>query len=232
MGYRNLRQCVEDLAGAGHLVRLDEPVDAHLEAAEIHRRVYRSGGPAVYYANVKDCRFPLVSNLFGTLERSRFLFRDTLDSVRRIVTLKIDPTAAWRRPWEYWKTPLTAFTMLPRRTSGGPVVENDARLSELPQLQSWPADGGAFVTLPLVYTEHVDQPGLLQSNLGMYRIQFSGGRYEPDREMGLHYQLHRGIGVHHSAAVRKGEPFRVNVFVGGAPAMTLAAVMPLPAGLS
>jgi 4-hydroxy-3-polyprenylbenzoate decarboxylase len=65
----------------------------------------------------------------------------------------------------------------------------------------------------------------------MYRVQLSGGEYEPDRQVGLHYQIHRGIGVHHASAIRKGVPFRVNIFVGGPPAMTLAAVMPLPEGL-
>ena len=232
MGYRNLRECVADLESTGQLIRLDEPVDAHLEAAEIHRRVYRSGGPAVYYANVRNCQFPMVSNLFGTLERSRFLFRDTLEDVRRLVSLKVDPTAALKQPWKYWKAPLSALTMLPRSCSSGPVLACETRLSKLPALQSWPADGGAFVTLPQVYTEHVDRPGLMQSNLGMYRIQFTGGKYEPDRELGLHYQLHRGIGIHHTAAVRKKVPFRVNVFVGGTPAMTVSAVMPLPEGLS
>ena len=232
MGYRNLRACVEDLRKAGHLVQLDDPVDAHLEAAEIHRRVYKTGGPAVYYANVRNCRFPMVSNLFGTLERSRFMFRDTLETVRRLVELKIDPPGALKRPWRYWKTPFAALKMLPRRIRRGPVIAHETRLSELPQLQSWPADGGAFVTLPLVYTEDPDRPGLMKSNLGMYRIQFSGGNYARDEEIGLHYQLHRGIGIHHTAAVRRGEPFRVNVFVGGTPAMSLSAVMPLPEGLS
>ena len=94
----------------------------------------------------------------------------------------------------------------------------------------WPRDGGAFITLPQVYTEDADRPGWRHSNLGMYRVQLSGNEYEPDREVGLHYQIHRGIGVHHAAAIRKGVPLRVNVFVGGPPAMTLAAVMPLPEG--
>ncbi len=232
MGYRNLRQCVDDLERAGQLVRLEDPIDARLEAAEVHRRVYQAGGPAVYFANVQDCRFPLVSNLFGTLERSRYLFRDTLEEVQRLVALKIDPLAALRRPWEYWKAPLTAFSMLPRTVSTGPAVKHQTRLSDLPQLQSWPADGGAFITLPLVYTENVDRPGLMQSNLGMYRIQYSGNSYAPDREVGLHYQLHRGIGIHHQLAQARGKPFRVNIFVGGAPAMMLAAVMPLPEGLA
>ena len=232
MSHRSLRECVDDLLQSGHLVRLEDEVDARLEAAEIHRRVYRSGGPAIYFANVKGCEFPMVSDLFGTIERARYLFRDTLDAVRRAIELKIDPGLAFRRPLRYWKTPLTALGMLPKKVSRGAVEEREIAIDRLPQLVSWPDDGGAFITLPQVYTENVEQPGIMHSNLGMYRVQLSGGQYEPNREIGLHYQIHRGIGVHHAAAVRQGEPFRVNIFVGGAPAMTLAAVMPLPEGMS
>lgn len=230
--YRNLRQCVEDLEKAGRLVRLDEEVDARLEAAEIHRRVYRSGGPAVLYANVNNCRFPMVSNLFGTRDRAEFLFRDTLETVRRLIELKIEPTEFMRRPGKYWRAPFSALNMRPRRVSRAPVIAHTTRIGELPHLQSWPDDGGAFVTLPQVYTEDVDRPGLDHSNLGMYRVQLTGGRYEPDREIGLHYQIHRGVGVHHAKALAAGKPLRANIFVGGTPAMTLAAVMPLPEGMS
>src|SRR3712207_1691312 len=101
MGYRNLRQCIDDLGRHGHLVRIESEVDPHLEAAEIQRRVYQAGGPAVYYARVKGCRFPMVSNLFGTVDRTRFLFRDALDAVRRLVQLKIDAAAFWKHPWRY-----------------------------------------------------------------------------------------------------------------------------------
>ncbi len=232
MGYRTLQQCVFDLEKSGHLVRLDDQVDAHLEAAEIHRRVQAAGGPAILFANVKDCRFSMVSNLFGTLDRARFMFRDTLEPVRRAIELKINPAAFFRQPLRYWKAPWTAWTMQPRQCRGGPVQENTTSLTELPQLQSWPDDGGAFITLPQVFSENVDAPGLRGSNLGMYRVQISGGQYRSGEEIGLHYQIHRGIGVHHQAAIRQGEPFRVNIFVGGTPAMTLAAVMPLPEGMS
>ena len=232
MGYRTLRQCVDDLAKHGHLVRIEEEVDARLEAAEIHRRVYKSGGPAICFANVKDCRFPMVSNLFGTMERARFMFRDTYESVRRLIELRIDPNSFWKSPTRYWKTPLTALGMLPKKRSRGAVLQNATKISELPQLISWPDDGGAFATLPQVYSENVEQPGIMHANLGMYRIQLSGGEYTVDREVGLHYQIHRGIGVHQAAAIRNGEPFRVNIFLGGTPSMTLAAVMPLPEGMS
>jgi len=232
VGYRNLGLCVRDLEKVGQLIRVDDQVDARLEAAEMQRRVYASQGPAVLFTNITGCRFPMVSNLFGTIERARYIFRDTLDQVRGLIELKIDPIQMVRRPFRYLTTPAIALRTLPKRVSRGAVQANSTTIDELPQLICWPDDGGAFITLPQVYSENVEQPGLGKSNLGMYRVQLSGGQYEPNREVGLHYQIHRSIGVHHAAAIRKGQPFRVNIFVGGAPAMTLAAVMPLPEGMS
>jgi 4-hydroxy-3-polyprenylbenzoate decarboxylase len=231
MGYRNLRECVDDLQRTGQLVRIESPVDPFLEAAEIHRRVCQAGGPAILYTNVTGCRFPLASNLFGTLDRAKFLFRDALAGVRRLVELKVDASAFWRRPMRYFAAPRTALCMRPKFCRSGPVLANETTIGELPQVKNWPGDGGPFVTLPVVYTEDAEQPGWRRSNLGMYRIQLAGGKYRKDYEVGLHYQIHRGIGVHHAAAIRRGVPFRVNVFVGGPPAMMLSAVMPLPEGL-
>ena len=228
----SLRRLCDDLEKAGHLVRVEDEVDARLEAAEIHRRVYASGGPAVFYAHVRGCRFPMVSNLFGTIERARYLFRHTYDAVRRAIDLKIDPTRGLRQPLRYLSAPLTAWRMRPKFVRRGPVIENQTSISKLPQLVCWPGDGGPFVTLPQCYTEDVGKPGLANSNLGMYRIQLAGNEFIADREIGLHYQTHRGIGVHHTAAIRAGVPLRVNVFVGGHPAMMLSAVMPLPEGMS
>jgi 4-hydroxy-3-polyprenylbenzoate decarboxylase len=232
MGYRSLRECVDDLQRHGQLVRIESPVDARLEAAAIHRRVFAAGGPAVFYANVVGCRFPMVSNLFGTRERTRLMFRDALAAVERLVGLRAKPHAALRRPWQLWRVPFDAVKALPRYVRSGPVMDEAIALSDLPQLVSWPRDGGPFVTLPVVYTEDVREPGLRRSNLGMYRVQLAGNEYAPDREAGLHYQIHRSIGVHHAAALEAGQPFRVNVFVGGPPAMAVAAVMPLPEGMS
>ena len=232
MGYRNLRQCIEDLDRTGQLVRIEEEVDPHLEAAEIQRRVYEAQGPAVYFANVKGCRFPMVSNLFGTFDRAKFLFRDALDAVRKLVELKADPSQFFRRPWHYRSVLKPAWSMRPKYVRRGDVLKNQCKISDLPQLVSWPDDGGAFVTLPEVYTEHPDDRGWKRSNLGMYRIQLSGNDYEPDKQIGLHYQIHRSIGEHHAAAIRREERLPVNVFIGGSPAMILAAVMPLPDGMS
>src|SRR3989440_12221368 len=122
MGYSSLRQCVQDLERSRQLVRIEQEIDPYLEAAEIQRRAYQAQGPAVYFARVKGCRFPMVSNLFGTLARARHIFRDTLDAVRRLVELKVDPSAFWRRPWRYRGMPLTLWHMRPKTVRTGPVL--------------------------------------------------------------------------------------------------------------
>ncbi|MFW5490380.1 MAG: UbiD family decarboxylase [Desulfovibrio sp.] len=231
MIYRNLSQCLTDLEATGQLVRITAPVDSRQEAGIIQRRAYRKGGPALLFTNVKGCSFPMAANLFGTMQRTRYIFRSTLRAVENIMALKADPMRALRAPWKYAGTPLALLHALPRRVKAGPVLANTTTLSQLPQLESWPNDGGAFITLPLVYSENPDKPGFAASNLGMYRVQISGNSYAQDKEAGLHYQIHRGIGDHHSRALARNEPLRVNVFVGGSPAMTLAAVMPLPEGI-
>jgi 4-hydroxy-3-polyprenylbenzoate decarboxylase len=175
----------------------------------------------------------MASNLFASLEQARYLFRDTLESVRRLIELKLDPSALPKRPMRYALTPLTALRMLPRFTRRGAVAANRIGLPDLPQLKCWPDDGGAFVTLPQVLSVDPSAPqNLMRINLGMYRVQISGNEYDPGGEVGIHYQIHRGIGVHHRAALDRGEPLRVAVTVGGSPAMSLAAVMPLPEGLT
>lgn len=232
MSHRSLRECVADLEAAGMLLRIEEEIDPALEVAEIHRRVFAAGGPALYFARVKGTPFPMVSNLFGTMQRVRHIFRHTLAAVERLIRLKIDPTEALRHPLRSLGLAGAALRMLPKSVRTGPVLECQTTIERLPQQKSWPRDGGAFITLPQVYTEEPGRPGWQRSNLGMYRVQLSGGRYEPNRQIGLHYQIHRGIGVHHAAAVRRGEPLPVNIFVGGPPAMTVAAVMPLPEGMS
>jgi len=231
MGYRTLADCVRDLESTQQLRVVDAEVDPELEIAAVQRRVYEAGGPAILFRRVKGTAFPVVANLFGTKERTRFLFRDTLEAVRRLVELKVTPPVAFRRPLRYLGLPKTALHLLPMRVRTGPILSNRTTISALPQIKSWPRDGGPFITLPQVYTEDPDRPGHAKSNLGMYRVQLAGNDYEPNREVGLHYQIHRGIGVHHAAAIRRGQPLRVNVFIGGPPALTLAAVMPLPEGL-
>lgn len=230
MGYRDLSACVADLERHGRLVRVDYPIDPHLELAEIQRRLYRVAGPAVLFTRPKDTAFPMLANLFGTLDRTQYLFRDALTDVRKLVALKTDPASAGKSPWRFWNLPALLWRLRPKIVRSGPVLTHTIPIDRLPRLVCWPMDGGPFVTLPAVYTEHPARPGWRSSNLGMYRVQLAGNQYSPN-EVGLHYQIHRGIGIHHAAAVSRGERLAVNVWVGGPPALTVSAVMPLPEGL-
>ena len=230
MGYRNLQEAVVELERTAQLKRIDVEVDPFLEIGAIQRRVYAAGGPALLFTRVKGCDFPMLGNLFGTLERARYLFRDTLPAIERLVALKVDPGSALREIGASLGLGRHAWHLLPKSVRNGSLLQNTTTLAQLPQLVSWPEDGGAFITLPQVYTESPDKSGWQGSNLGMYRVQISGGEYAPD-EAGLHYQIHRGIGVHHAAALAKGQPLPANVFVGGPPSLALAAVMPLPEGM-
>lgn len=233
MGYRSLAECINDLERHGHLIRIKQEVDPYLEMAAIHMRVYDAQGPALLFENIKGSPFPAVSNLFGTLARSRFMFRDTLEKIKMLVDVKSDPMRALKKPFRYTNVATTALAALPRKvTRNAPISHGTTRIGQLPQIVNWPMDGGPFVTMPQVYTEDVTKPGVMNANLGMYRIQLAGNDYIPDTEVGLHYQLHRGIGVHQTKANELDQPLKVSIFVGGPPAHALAAVMPLPEGLS
>ena len=233
MNYPSLEACLIDLEKNGQLIRIKEEVDPYLEMAAIHLRVYEAKGPALLFENVKGSKFRAASNIFGTLERSKFIFRDTIASVQQLIELKNDPIKAIKSPLQNASAALAALKALPLKNPWSkPVMYEEINISDLPLIQHWPMDGGAFVTLPQVYTEDIDQPGIMKSNLGMYRIQLNGNDYVKDKEIGLHYQLHRGIGVHQTKANAKGQPLKVSCFVGGPPSHTLSAVMPMPEGIS
>lgn len=232
MIYRSTAECVKDLALHGHLVRIKEEVSPYLVMPEIQRRSYEKKAPAILFENVKGSPFPAVCNLFGTIDRCEFIFKDTLKRVKKVVDIKADPTALLKSPLRYLSVPFTALNALPLKAFSKPVLWGKTKLSLLPQIHSWSKDGGAFITLPQVFTQDPDAPGPMKSNVGMYRVQLSGNEYIKDKEVGLHYQIHRGIGVHHSKAIQRNEGLKVSIFVGGPPAHTFAGVMPLPEGLS
>ncbi len=233
MAYESLEACINDLEKNGHLVRVTQEVDPHLEMAAIHLRVFEAKGPALLFEKVKGSKFRAASNIFGTIERSRFIFRNTFKEVQQLINLKADPLAAIKSPFKNFSALLNGVNALPLKNPlSKPVLFEEISIADIPQIQHWPMDGGAFVTLPQVYTEDADKPGIMQANLGMYRIQLSGNDYAPNVEIGLHYQLHRGIGIHQQKAHRKGLPLKVSIFVGGPPSHSVAAVMPLPEGMS
>ena len=233
MHYTSLRDAVRDLERHGMLLRIREEVSPDLDIAEIHRQVFDRQGPAILFERVKGSPFQALSNLYGTFQRTEWLFRHSLERVKRVIELKKDPASFLKQPARYLSAPFTALSALPMRSwFGAPVTYGQTTIDQLPQIKSWQMDGGAFITMPQVYTEDPDQPGPMHGNLGMYRIQLSGNQYVPNEEIGLHYQLHRGIGVHHTKYNQREEPFLCSIFVGGPPSHAFSAIMPLPEGLS
>ena len=214
MAYKSLQQCISDLDKRGELKRISEEVNPNLEMASIHLDEFAKSGKAILFENIKGSKFRASSNLFGTLERSKFMFRDSLQSVKNLIELKTNPASALKNPVKAIFTALHAIYAIPVKVRF-PRKFKEIQIEDFPQVKCWKEDGGAFITLPQVYSEDIENPGIMNSNLGMYRIQLSGNDYSTNKEVGMHYQIHRGIGVHQKNANQKGEPLKVSIFVGG-----------------
>ncbi|MCI5064627.1 UbiD family decarboxylase [bacterium] len=207
------------------LIEIDAPVSHELEAAEIHRRVIAEGGPALLFKNVRGASFPLVTNLFGTAKRVELAFgkkpEETIARIAKLPEELMPPSlsALWGERDLFLSLAKVGLSRKPWQ-KGSLIADTPPRLTRLPLLKTWEEDGGPFITLPLVYTEH---PKMGIPNLGMYRMQ----RYNDD-ETGLHWQIGKGGGFHHHVAQSEGRPLPVNVFLGGPPALILSAICPLP----
>ncbi len=224
-GFPNLRDFLDQLRRNGDLAVVEAQVDARLEVPEIHRRAIAAGGPALLFTNVRGADFPLVTNLFGTPQRAELAFGERpFRLIRRLVSLAqeiLPPTPA--KLWGARDVAGEALRIGLKARRSGPVTEvvsNGVRLDRLPVLTTWPEDGGPFVTLPLVYTEHPDGHG---HNLGMYRLHVHDAR-----TTGMHWQIGKGGGFHYAVAEARGEALPVTVFLGGPPALILSAIAPLP----
>jgi UbiD family decarboxylase len=222
---RDLRAFLRTLRDHDQLVEVEAEVDPDLELAEVHRRVIAAGGPALLFKRPKGRDFPVVTNLFGTAERVDLAFGkragETIAELARLPEELLPPTPSKL----LGKSGL--FGRLARvglrrskRTASTAHVQRPPQLTRLPALRTWARDGGPFVTLPLVLTEH---PESGVPNLGMYRIQIFD-----DGHTGLHCQIGKGGGFHLAEAEARGVDLPVNVSVGGPPAAILAAIAPLP----
>ncbi|MBP5768584.1 MAG: UbiD family decarboxylase [Fibrobacter sp.] len=231
--YKSLEQALLDLEKAGMLKRIHAEVDPHLEMAEIARENFRQGGPALLFEHVKGSKFRAACNIFGSDERFNFLFRDGFEQTKTAIQFKSNPAEFFRHPSlaKFWKASQAGISSMPMR-SGSISDFEECSLSDLPQLVSWPLDGGAFITLPQVATRPSENANILQTNVGMYRIQISGNEYISNEECGLHYQIKRDIAHHHQKSLEEGRPLKVSIFIGGPPSHTFAAVMPMPENLS
>src|SRR3981081_891283 len=223
--HSNLRSFLDLLRREKDLVTIDTEVDPYLELAEIHRRVIERGGPALLFTRVKGSNYPVVTNLFGTPKRIDLAFGPKPEQFVKELVRVSDALLPPQRS-ELWRhrSLVRDFLKLGTKTvSRGPVTEvfeRPGRLDELPVLTTWQEDGGPFITLPLVYTEN---PVTKKHNLGIYRMQVYDAQ-----TTGLHWQIQKGGGFHYSEAERLGQSLPVTVFLGGPPALILAAIAPLP----
>src|SRR5947207_2877087 len=223
--HRNLRSFLDLLRREKDLVTIEAEVDPYLELAEIHRRVIEQGGSALLFKRVKGSRFPAVTNLFGTAKRIDLAFGPKPEQfIKQLVSVAESLLPPNRTEMLMHRSLVRDFLKLGTRTiSRAPVtevIEQPARLDELPVLTTWQEDGGPFITLPLVYTEN---PITRKHNLGIYRMQVYDAQ-----TTGLHWQIQKGGGFHYREAEALGQPLPVTVFLGGPPALILAAVAPLP----
>jgi 4-hydroxy-3-polyprenylbenzoate decarboxylase len=233
LGYSSLASCVHDLEKHGQLIRIKETVDPNLDMAALHLAVHAQQGPALYFEKVKGSNFPAVSNLYGSLDRCRFLFRDSLKDIQQLIQVKQNPMSVLKNPGAILSLLNTGIYAQPLKSRiRKPVLFQEIKIEDLPLIKHWPLDGGAFITLPQVYSEDPEFNSIAHSNLGMYRVQLNGNKYALNSEIGLHYQIHRGIGIHHTKAKALNKKLKVSIFVGGPPAHAFAAVMPLPEGMS
>ncbi|NKB66170.1 MAG: UbiD family decarboxylase [Candidatus Latescibacteria bacterium] len=224
----NLRQFLDLLRREGELVEIETPTDSDLEIAEIHRRVLAAGGPALLFKQVKGAAFPCVTNLFGTPKRVDLAFGSRPERfVQQLVQVAQDlPALSPGKLWPHRNLAVEGLKVGLKTVRRGPIIEHvqsPPDLDRLPLLKTWPEDGGHFITLPLVYTEHPDTG---HHNLGMYRIQ----RYDA-QTTGVHWQIQKGGGFHYHIAEQRDQPFPVTIFVGGPPALMLSAIAPLPENL-
>ena len=221
----NLRTFLDLLARENDFITVESEVDPYLEVAEIHRRVIERGGPALLFKRVKGSRYPVVTNLFGKQRRIELAFGPKPEAIVREV-VRVAESLLPLRGTELWKHRSLVFDLLKlgtRNTNRSPVtqvLDRPAPLDELPVLTTWQEDGGPFITLPLVYTEN---PITKKHNLGIYRMQVFDAC-----STGLHWQIQKGGGFHYKEAEALSQPLPVTVFLGGPPALTLAAIAPLP----
>ena len=231
MAYKDLREFIADLENRGELKRITEEVDANLEITEITDRVSKMKGKdnvALLFENVKGYDMPVLMNAFGSYERMSLALGvekldDIADELREFLKL----------PYMTMQNKMNLVTLIPKikRAINFPkyvkdapcqeVVTEEPNLDKIPILKCWPKDGGAFVTLPLVFTKN---PTTGKRNVGMYRLQ----KYDKNTT-GMHWHIHKNGAENFRATKEKGgDKIEVAVAIGTDPVLTYAATAPLP----
>lgn len=227
-----LREFIDKLEAEGELLRIKAKVDTRFEMCEIVDRISKckGGGKAVLFEN-SGTAYPVLMNMMGSDRRMAMaLGVDSLDDIsRRIDNILKGVMSPKHSLWE-------KLQMLPllkdvskwfpqRSTKHGECQEvvwqgEDVDLGKLPIITSWPHDGGAFITLPMVVTA---DPETGIPNLGMYRMQIFD-----NRTTGMHWHRHKTGARHYDAYKRLGRRMPVSVAIGGDPTYIYSATAPMP----
>lgn len=224
MSFNNLQHFVTHLERNGQLRRIRTEVDPILEAPEIAQRVLREEGPALLFENAKGASFPLLMNLFGTMDRVKMAVgREPASVAEELLTTiqSVNPPSLaglWEARNTIWKG-LTAQPRVTRRPRCQEVVESPD-LGKLPVVKCWPGDAGRFITYGMVITRH---PETRRRNFGLYRLQV----FDP-QSTGMHWQSMKGGRGHHWEAEKRGDDLNVVVVIGCDPILMMASILPLP----
>jgi 4-hydroxy-3-polyprenylbenzoate decarboxylase len=243
MPYASLRDFMARLEREGALARVAAPVSPHLEITEIHTRLLADGGPAVLFEQVLRSggghyAMPLLTNLFGTVERVALAMDRTPDKLREVgETLAFlkqpEPPGGWREAIELLPLLKTVLAMKPRTVGSAPCQEvvlkgTEIDLGLLPIQTCWPDEPAPLITWPLVVTKGPGEGREDGFNLGIYRMQVLGR----DRTL-MRWLAHRGGAQHHRRwGEEKHEPLPAAAVIGADPATLIAAVTPVPDTLS
>lgn len=234
MTYRDLHEFMDRLDKEGELRRIKAPVSAELEITEITDRMSKSrgGGQALLFENVRDSRYPVLTNAFGSERRMALaLEAGSPDALASRISDLLSMTVPSTFLGKVGTLPdlLELAKCLPRVRKGGrapcqEVVEtgDSIDLGSLPILKCWPLDGGRFITLPVVFTKSLDG----RRNVGMYRMQV----YDRNTT-GMHWHIHKDGSHNFREYQREGRRMEVAVAIGTAPAVTYAATAPMPQGM-
>lgn len=245
MAYASLRDFIEELEGAGELVRVTKPVSTYLEMTEIQTRLLAEGGPAVLFENPVNqdgspSPTPVLVNLFGTVARVARGMNRKPGELREVGEMlaflrQPEPPGGWRDAMNMLPLMKSVMSMKPKDVKKAPVHEvvlegDDVDLSQLPIQTCWPNEPAPLITWGLVVTGGPDPETDKRdsANLGIYRMQVLGKNTTLMR-----WLKHRG-GAQHLARWREThtDPMPVAVVIGADPGTILAAVTPVPDTLS
>ena len=229
MAYDDLREFIKVLEKHKELKRITTPVSSDQEITEITDRVCKADGPALLFENVDDGKIPVLINALGSRRRMALALEVN----------HVDQIAERLTEWLDFKSPtglLEKVKMLPKLAELGkyfPKIvksgkcqevikrEGEFSLHDFPILKCWEADGGRFITLPMVFTRN---PKTGARNCGMYRLQV----YD-EKTTGMHWQIHKHGAAHHREQEKRGSArMDVAVAIGAEPITTFAATLPLP----